>query len=210
MPFSLIEERLARFAARVERGRGGARRDTTSRGRSPLSGGAGSRERVAVHGLDRGHAFEQQVDARAPRLALVALLDPARAAAARRGPRSRAAPSPRRTRAAPPRAGSSTASAALVDRGVELLGDRERGRAGAVDPGRRGRERGAHRRERAGERARPGELTARERGARSRRSRRSTPSRSSAACSVVVGDRIEVDALAARTDRRQEIVGARR
>ena len=68
------------------------------------------------------------------------------------------------------------------------------------------RERGAQRRERARERARPRELAARQRG-RGRRDLGGDPSRSSAARERVVGDRIEVDALATRPDRRQEVVG---
>ena len=52
----------------------------------------------------------------------------------------------------------------LVDRGAELFRERERGRARAVDAHDCARKRGAHRRERPGERACPRELAARERG----------------------------------------------
>ena len=71
----MIEEGLARLAARVERGRRGARRRRAAPARSVFSARRRRRERVAVDRLDRGHAFDQQVDARAARLALVPLVD---------------------------------------------------------------------------------------------------------------------------------------
>ena len=101
----------------------------------------------------------------------------------------------------------STAAAASLDDAVELLRDRERGRAVAVDTRGRRRERGAQR-GRADRRARaPARAGRRPTTPTSAASAAATPSRSSTALHVVVGDRIEVDALAARPDRRQQIVG---
>ena len=92
------------------------------------------------------------------------------------------------------------------ERGVELVGDARRRAARAVDPCGRGRERGAQFGQRAGERARPGEVPAREPRGQARHLGR-----------VTVGDeggferverhRLEIDALAPRADGREQIVG---
>src|SRR5205823_2568748 len=74
-PLLVDQERIARLAARVERGRRGA--CSHSHGGSIFVQWRRRRgEGVAIHGFDRRHALEQEVDARAPGLALVALLDP--------------------------------------------------------------------------------------------------------------------------------------
>src|SRR5207248_8652865 len=94
----------------------------------------------------------------------------------------------------------------LVDDRVELVRDRERGRAGAVDARGRRSEHRTQRTEPSRERTRPGELTAGQRGKRGRIALRNTLAYEYRP-HVVVGDRIEVDALAARRDRREQIVG---
>ena len=182
MPFSLIgnasrASRHASSAAAAARGLQHERRSVGVQRRRRC------REHVAVDGLDRGDAFEQQVDARAARLALVALVDaPPHALRVAVGV-AVAAPSRRRTRPAPPRGGgrrrrprrttaasSSSATASAVAPVPSTRPARRRTTARSVG-------------ERAGERARARELAARERGRESRPSA-DDASRSSAACSV--------------------------
>ena len=75
-PFSLI--RNASRASRHASSAAAAARGDSDEARPVLvERRRGIGERVAVHRLERGDAFEQQIDARAPRLALMALLDPA-------------------------------------------------------------------------------------------------------------------------------------
>ncbi len=153
----------SRASRHASSARAASRGATASTGRSALRGASGAGERVAVHRLDRGHAFEQQVDARPARLPLVPLLD-----------------EPAQTLGVAIRVavalhlgvelGEIFALAVRDDRGrridrtVELLGERERGRAVAIERGRvRRRTRPAARR--AGPRSRGrGELTPREPG----------------------------------------------
>src|SRR5689334_3050534 len=68
------QKRLARLAARVEGGSCRARRDRQPRQIAVERRGTFA-ERVAVDGLERGDPFEQQVDARAPNLALLTFDD---------------------------------------------------------------------------------------------------------------------------------------
>src|SRR5205814_5092066 len=69
------QERLARFSTRIEGGGGRARREPDAR---PvlIERWRGIGERVAVHGLERSNAFEQEIDTRTPHLTLMTLLDP--------------------------------------------------------------------------------------------------------------------------------------
>ena len=119
-----------------------------------VEGRRGIGERVAVDTLDRRDSLDQQVDPRASSLALMTLLDPS-------------AQHPRvAIRVAEPFelgielaelvfVPAGHAVGGLVDRGVELLGERERGRTRSVNSGRRAREDGPQVRERTGQRRRP-------------------------------------------------------
>ena len=154
-------ERLTRVATRHRAPRPRPAGVSASAGRSVFSARRGRRDHVAVDRLDRGDAFEQEIDAGAARLALVPLVEsPAHALRVAVGV------------AVALHLGVElgqllgVAGGDLVGRarhgGVELLGDGERGRAGAVEPaGARGEE-GAQVGERSGERAGTCELTARE------------------------------------------------
>ena len=194
MPFSLIvnASRASRHASKASAAARGFEHErrlvgVQRRGRR--------RDHVPVDGFDRGDAFEQQIDARPAQLALVPLVDPAPHAlcvAVRV--------------AVPLHLGVELGQLFCVAAGdfvggaghgrIELLRDRERGRAGAVEAAGRVREQRAEVGERAGQRAGPRELTARER----RRELRGIGGQAFAfECGPqrVVRHRIEVDALAA-------------
>ena len=76
IPFSLIvnASRGSRHASRASPRRA---RCSTSGGPVGVQRRGRCRDHVAVDGLDRGDAFEQEIDARPAQLALVALVDPA-------------------------------------------------------------------------------------------------------------------------------------
>ena len=207
-PFSLIVN--ASRASRHGSSASAAARGVSASGRPVrVQRRRGRGEHVAVHGLDRGDAFEQEVDASAARFALVPLVEAAAhalrvavrvavalhlgvelGAALRRVGRR-----PRRPRPTPPHR-------AARRRRARSRPYRRAGWARPANSARRLASGPASARARAS--WPPGE-----RG-RERRGRRQTPSVSSAARSSVVGNGIEVDALAARPDRRQQVVGARR
>ena len=209
-PFSLMvnASRASRHASSASAAARGC--DARGRGRSELSGAAPARR------AHRGRRTRSRSRLRAAgRSACDALRACAArrgggACAARRGRSSRSAPSPRRTRRALPRVARRPRRPRRVDRGIELFGDRERGRARAVDAG-WARPRTARAGWRAARRARVPARAGRRR-ARPRASRppRTTPVGSSAARSVSSANGIEVDALTARPNRRQQVVGTRR
>jgi hypothetical protein len=140
-PFLVDQDRLTRLATTIERGRGGPRGQHDAR-TILIERRRRICERVPVHRLESRHAFEEQIDAGAPRLALMPRLDPAAShpcvtvcvpEALQLGVELREL----RFVAARDRVGG------LVDCGSQLLRQRERGRARAVDAHRSVGERGA-------------------------------------------------------------------
>ena len=176
------QECLTRFPAPVERrGRGGGRY------LGQRSIGVQWRRRrgqhIAVHGLDRSDALDEQIDALS--VAPHACADPRcdDAIAAHPDRNNRAAPSPRRIRPAPSCDGPPPAARGRLDVRVELFGDRQRSTTATVDAAGRGGEGGAEFRQRPGQLARPRQLPTGECGGGAAVSAGS-PSRSSAAAIV--------------------------